>query len=248
MILMTASMFVFLFKMTSIFRDTRSAAKNINIVNLSHHPDWNCQISYIFWKGNFTWVCSNIIQIQCLLGAIKPFGHALLRNIKNLGFSIVLVNFFIWCMNTWTTFFFLPLEAPAAQASGQRGGKRGEQRGWHAPPPITTISEADNKIGHTIHTSFRKIRIILVYWDASLKFLERKIKTYLITISVSDLLRAFLQGTGSSWIIDVEMSPAVVNVELERKQVSIWQKGTTRSILYQVKLSFLCSLKLNQML
>lgn len=32
-ILMTASMFVFLFKMTSMFWDTRSAMKNVNILN-----------------------------------------------------------------------------------------------------------------------------------------------------------------------------------------------------------------------
>lgn len=38
-----------------------------------------------------------------------------------------------------------PLEAPSARASAQKGGKRVEQRGSHAPPPLT-VSKGNNEI------------------------------------------------------------------------------------------------------
>lgn len=60
---------------------------------------------------------------------------------------------------------------------------------------------------------------------ALLKLPERKLRTHLITISVGDLVSTFVQGIGSSRIINVEMSPAVVNVVLGRKNVSMWKMG-----------------------
>lgn len=57
---------------------------------------------------------------------------------------------------------------------------------------------------------------------ASLKLPQQKLRTHLITISVGDLVSTFVQGIGSSRIINVEMSPAVVNVVLGKK-VSMWK-------------------------
>lgn len=60
---------------------------------------------------------------------------------------------------------------------------------------------------------------------ASLKLPGRKLRTHLITISVGDFVSTFVQGIGSSRIIDVEVSPVVVNVVLGRKKVSVWKMG-----------------------
>lgn len=61
------------------------------------------------------------------------------------------------------------------------------------------------------------IHNIPVTWDAPVKLLE-KVRKYLITISVSDLVGTFVQGSGSSCIIDVERSPVVHNMVLEREK------------------------------
>lgn len=83
------------------------------------------------------------------------------------------------------------------------------------------------------------IHDILILWDASVKLFQPKNKKpYLITVSVSDLVSTFVQGIGSCWIIDVEMSSVVVNVVLERgEKKRKWNLGTTQSILHQVSLT-----------
>lgn len=35
------------------------------------------------WESRITWVCSDVVQVQCLLGAIKTFCHALLWKINS---------------------------------------------------------------------------------------------------------------------------------------------------------------------
>lgn len=98
-----------------------------------------------------TWVCSDIVQIQCLLRAIKTFRHALLQNMG--GGDISVIRQFKKKNATFASHFSLPqqrrshyhateiygfsspLGAQGLQVLGQKEGKMAGRWDWYVPPP-----------------------------------------------------------------------------------------------------------------
>lgn len=97
-----------------------------------------------------TWVCSDIVQIQCLLRAIKTFRHALLQNMG--GGDISVIRQFKKKMQHLPHIslsqqqrshyhaieiydFSSPLGAQGLQVLGQKEGKMAGRWDWYVPPP-----------------------------------------------------------------------------------------------------------------